>query len=169
LFDAEIVWPFKCLAQLNAPMPGTGVHFDLPLFRGFGAPNHPVWLLMNMAYSALFHDWMVPVASDLLHYAGEGIWEIRDGERVAHRLEPEQLRISLLWKARVFRDEVHLASFEDRAMDFSLDQVVEIYLDDLAARGVAASRPADPLGDAEWKRVLEAYPQPLSAHAGDGL
>jgi len=235
-FNAEIVRPFKCLAQLNAPMPGTGVHYDLPLFRGFGAPDYPVWLLMNMAYSTLFNDWMVPVASglawfwkgeggafacwpdgidappmlvrapmwnsgvvsdnefmfhgvspigtasdraaiqgtlrasDLLHFAGEGSWEIRDGERVVHRLAPEQIRISLLWKAHVFRDERHLASFEDKAMDLTLDQVVETYLADLATRGVAASRPADPLGDEEWKRVLEAtYPQPLSPLAADEL
>lgn len=235
-FDAGIVRPFKVLAQLNAPMTGTGVHVDLPLFRGFGAPDYPVWLLMNMSYSALFNDWMVPVASglawfwqgeggafacwpdgidappmverppmwncgvvsdnefmfhgvspigpardraaiqgtlrasDLLHHAAGGFWEIRDGGRVAHRLAPEQVRISLLWKAHVFRDERHLASFEDGAMDLTLDQVVEIYLEDLAARGIAATRPADPLGDAEWKRLLEAtYPQPLSPHAADDL
>jgi len=235
-FNAEIIRPFKCLAQLNAPMTGTGVHYDLPLFRGFGAPEYPVWLLMNMAYSTLFHDWMVPVASglawfwegeggafvcwpdgidsppmlvrapmwnsgvvsdnefmfhgvspigkaedreairgtlgasDLLHAAGEGRWEIRDGERVVHSLAPDQIRISLLWKAHVFRDDHHFASFEDRAMDLTLDQVVEIYLADLAGRGIAASRPDDPLGDPQWKDVLETtYPQPLSPLAADSL
>lgn len=235
-FNAEIVRPFKCLAQLNAPMTGTGVHVDLPLFRGFGAPQMPVWLLMNMSYSGLFHDWMVPVASglawfykgpggafaywpdgieafpslersplwnrgvmsdneymfhgvspigtqedrqriqgtlgagDLLHHAGEGAWEIRDGDRVVHRLAPEQVRISVLWKAHVFRDERHLASFEDPTMNLTLDQVVELYLEDLASKGVQTGRPSDPLEDPEWKKVLEeTYPQPLSPLAAEEL
>ncbi|MDG2004851.1 MAG: hypothetical protein P8J20_16125 [Novosphingobium sp.] len=235
-FNAGIVRPFKCLAQLNAPMTGTGVHYDLPLFRGFGQQDNPVWLLMNMSYSGLFQDWMVPVASglawfwrgeggafacwpdgvdappmmersplwncgvvsdneymfhgvspigaaadreairgtlgasNLLHCVGECSWEIRDGERVVHRLSGEQVRISLLWKAHVFRDDRHLASFEDRAMDLSLDQVVEIYCEDLAARGVVVSRPAGPLDDEKWKATLETtYPQPLSPNAADAL
>lgn len=235
-FQADIVRPFKCLAQINAPMTGTGVHYDLPLFRGFGAPDYPVWLLMNMAYSTLFNDWMVPVASGLVWFwkgeggafacwpdgidappmlvhppmwntgvvsdnefmfhgvspigspsdreairgtlrasdvmcaADDGGWEIRDGDRVVHRLDAEQVRLSILWKAHVFRDERHLASFEDRAMDLTLDRVVDFYLDDLSARGIVAKRPSDPLGDPEWKRVLEAtYPQPLSPLAADEL
>jgi hypothetical protein len=235
-FGAGIVRPFKCLAQLNGPMTATGVHVDLPLYRGFGAAEAPVWLLMNMTYSGLFHDWMVPIASglawfyrgvggafaywpdgidarprlergplwnrgvmsdneymfhgvapigapedrarlqgalrasDMLHFAGEDGWEIRDGERVAHRLRPEQVRVSLLWKAYVFKDERHLASFEDVSMNLTLDQVVDIYLHDLAGRGLPAKPPADPLADEAWKRLLEStYPQPLTPHAADDL
>lgn len=235
-FDASIIRPFKCLAQLNGPMPGTGVHVDLPLLRGFGAPEMPVWLLMNMSYSGLFQDWMVPIASglawfyrgeggafacwpdgieapplltrspmwncgvmsdneymfhgvspigtredrekiqgtlracDLIYFAGEDNWEIRDGDRVVHRLSPDQVRISLLWKAHVFRDARHLASFEDSRMDLTLDQVVDIYLGDLAARGIQASRPSDPLIDTEWKAILEqTYPQQLSPLAAEEL
>jgi hypothetical protein len=108
-------------------------------------------------------------ASDRLHAEGDG-WEIRDGERVVHRLAPGQVRLSLLWKAYVFRDEAHLASFEDRSMDLALGEVVDIYLRDLARRGVRAARPAEPFTDPEWRRTLEtAYPQPLSPHAADAI
>jgi hypothetical protein len=105
-----------------------------------------------------------------LRLGRDGGWEIRDGERVVHRLDTEQVRISILCKAHVFRDERHLASFEDRGMDLTLNRVVELYLDDLSARGIAAKRPGDPLSDPDWKRVLEAtYPQPLSPLAADEL
>ena len=220
-FSARIVRPFKCILNLNGPMPGGAVHVDLPVYRGFSAPVAPVWLLMNMTYSGLFLPWMVPIASGLawfhrglggefeywadgtgappriepaplwnngvmsdnefmwhsvgaigtpedrkrlagildagncLHYAGDAGWEIRDGTRVLASLASTQLRISLLWKAYVFLNEEHLASFENPAMDLTPGTVVDIYEQDLASRGVAVRRPADPLHDAAWRRVLE--------------
>jgi hypothetical protein len=220
-FSASIVRPTKCLINLNGPMRSGPPHLDLPVYRGFAAPAAPVWLLMNMTYSGLFHPWMVPIASglawfytgeggefeywpdgpqgrpvretaplwnvgvmsdnefmwhrvgpigppeaqtrlhghlrtsDLLHDAGGGAWEIRDGARTVERLGPAELRISILWKAQVFKDQAHLASFEDRGMDLDLAQVVDIYLADLERRGVRASRPADPLEDAGWRDLLQ--------------
>ncbi len=233
-FSAEIVRPIRCLAQLNGPMSGTGVHVDLPLFRGFGPTDAPVWLLMNMTYSGLFSDWMVPIASglawfyrgvggafvywpdrhaapsverelwntgvmsdneymfhgvaptglpaereqvrgtlsasDTLHAIEDGRWQIRDGERVVHDFAADQIRISLLWKAEVFRDARHLASFEDRSMDLTLDQVIEIYRADLDRRGLRAAPPADPFTDKNWQALLEAtYPQPLSPLSAEDI
>jgi hypothetical protein len=235
-FQATIVRPFKCLVQFNGPVGGTGVHLDGPLYRGLIEPGIPVWLMMNMAYSGLFADWIVPIASGLtwfyrgpggafaywpdgpeeppelergpfwnrgvmcdneymfhgvspigtpgdrsrlegtlrggerLHAVGEEDWEIRDGDRIVHRLAADQLRISLLWKAYVFRDERHLASFENVSMNLTLDQVVDIYLEDLAKRDVRMSRPKGLFTDEHWREVLEAtYPQPLTPHAADAL
>jgi hypothetical protein len=235
-FSAEIVRPFRCILNINAPMNATGVHVDLPIFRGFGAPDVPVWLLMNMSYSGLFNDWMVPIASglawfyrgsggafvywpdgpdrapqieraplwntgvmsdnefmfhgvspigaeadrgrvkaairdsDRLFHLGGDAWEIGDGERPGLRLTSAELRISLLWKAYVFRDADHLASFEDPSMDLSIEQVVEVYLEDLARKGIAAKPPEDPFSDAGWRQALQAaYPQPLSPAAADQL
>jgi hypothetical protein len=220
-FSAQIVRPFKCILNLNGPMPAGGVHVDLPVYRGFAAPAAPVWLLMNMTYSGLFQPWMVPIASglawfyrgvggefeywadgthappriettpmwntgvmsdnefmwhgvraigtpedqkklngvlnvsDRLHYRGGEEWEIRDGARLVARLSPSQLRISLLWKAYVFLNDEHLASFENRDMDLTLDQVIDIYREDLASKGVTVRRPADAINDVPWRKVLE--------------
>jgi hypothetical protein len=220
-FSAEIVRPFKCILNINGAMPDGGKHVDLPVFRGFAAPQAPVWFLMNMSYSQLFLPWMVPIASglgwfhtgvggafeywadgpdmpprvvdaplwnngvmsdnefmfhrvdaigtpaeqqrlqnllrqsDTLHYAGDDIWEIRDGDRIVLPLLSSQLRISLLWKAYVFLDESHAASFEKREMDLDLDQIVDIYMDDLSKRGVKVSRPIDPFTDDAWQAVLD--------------
>jgi hypothetical protein len=90
-----------------------------------------------------------------LHHAGGDGWEIRDGERLVTRLSPSQVRISLLWKAYVFLNEEHLASFENREMNLTLDQVVDIYLQDLANKGVSVQRPADAFQDADWRKILE--------------
>jgi hypothetical protein len=62
-FDAGIVKPIRCVINLNPPAPASSPHLDLPVFRGFSAPQVPIWLLMSMANSGLFLDWLVPLAS----------------------------------------------------------------------------------------------------------
>lgn len=107
---------------------------------------------------------------DRLQFGGDGRWDIRDEhDRVKVALRDEQVRISLLWKAFVFKDDVHLASFEDRSMDLTIERVVDIYVADLAGKGVHMSPPRDLLADADWRRCLELnYPQPFSeSMAGD--
>jgi hypothetical protein len=80
------------------------------------------------------------------------------------------VRISLLWKAYVFRDHDHLASFEDRSMDLTPAQVVEIYRQDLATKGLELAGPDDLFTDNRWRRTLEAtYRQALSPHAADEI
>jgi hypothetical protein len=231
-FSAEIVRPFKCILNINGAMPDGGKHVDLPVFRGFAAPQAPVWFLMNMSYSQLFLPWMVPIASglawfykgiggafeywvdgpdqppqverrlwnngvmsdnefmfhrvdaigtpedqarlsvllkpsDLLHYVGGDRWEIRDGDDVMESLAADQLRISLLWKAYVFADEVHLASFQKQDMDLRLDQIVDIYLDDLKKRGATVDRPTDPFTDPVWQKVLDETYSPYHRTSSD--
>jgi hypothetical protein len=101
--------------------------------------------------------------SDRLHAGDGGSWEIRDGDRLVERLEADQMRISILWKAEVFRDEAHLASFDDPAMDLDVDRVVEMFLKDLAERGTRADRPADPLTDETWQKLLQdTYRSPVN-------
>ena len=176
-FSAEIVQPLICVLNLNTATPIGASHVDLPTFRGFSAPTVPVWLLMNMAYSGLFNDWMVPFASPIgtpadqarfqnlveyhheLHWADER-WEVRsEGDFVAAD-SFDNVRISLLWKARVFVDEDHLASFHRTEMNLTTDEVVDLYLCDLERRGVRAERPADPFTDPDWQSLLSDVYRP---------
>jgi hypothetical protein len=81
-------------------------------------------------------------------------------------MDPDEIRISMLWKAYVFQNEDHVASFENPAMDLDLDQVTGMFLADLDGRGVRVTRPADPLMDTAWQRLLfETYVPPF----GDGV
>lgn len=218
-FDAGIVKPIRCVVNLNPPAPASPPHLDLPVFRGFSAPQVPIWLLMSMTHSGLFLDWLVPLASGVAWFwrgaggdfeywpgipAGSGIserppmwnkgviadnevmwhrvgaigtlqqqalrpttvpgdarmhwtrhgWEARQGERQLARFSANEVRISFVWKAYVFRDEDHLRSFEDKAYDLDLDTVVDMLCADLAARALPSRRPGDPLDDPEWRRLL---------------
>jgi hypothetical protein len=94
-------------------------------------------------------------ASDKLCSVGHDLWEIRDGDRVVEQLQSTQLRISLLWKAHVFLDESHLASFEKPEMNLTIDEIVDIYMDDLSEKGITVLRPIDPYADEAWQRTLE--------------
>jgi hypothetical protein len=106
-------------------------------------------------------------ASDTLHNLGGDNWEIRDQDRVVCAFGPDQLRISLLWKARVFSDGAHRASFDDQGMNLTPEQVVDVYLDDLAGRGIRMRRPSNPLDDKEWREALQTTYPPSFAGAGD--
>ncbi|MCW1431718.1 hypothetical protein [Novosphingobium sp. JCM 18896] len=227
-FSAGIVRPFMAAINVYGPMKSGPPHLDGPRYRGLTFESAPIWLLMNMTYSGLFHDWAAPMASglawfydgeggefeywpdgpegmparieppldnfgvvsdnefmwhrvgpigpaplqeklhfrlrptDLLHFAGDDAWEIRDGDRIVQRLDRHEVRISLLWKAFVFRDETHLASFEDASLNLDLDQVVDIYRTDLSRRGIAIEGPGDPCTDEDWRKTLQAvYPPPF--------
>jgi hypothetical protein len=89
-----------------------------------------------------------------MHWPGSG-WEIREGNRSIAFYSPEEVRVSLVWKGYVFKDESHLASFEDRSYDLDLEQVLGIFSDDLVARNVQLPQSADILTDPDWQRVLE--------------
>ncbi|MDE2441995.1 MAG: hypothetical protein KGP14_13310 [Betaproteobacteria bacterium] len=219
-FGAKIVRPLRCALNLNPPAPGSPPHLDMSSFRGFAAPEAPIWLLGVMGRSHLFLDWLVPIASGIawfwrgnggeleywadganrppsaetsplwnvgvmsdnevmwhrvgaigpaerraefgsgvprgatLHLAAEG-WEMRYDGRQLTTYRADEVRISIVWKGLVFRDEDHLASFENHDYDLRIDQVVSIFAEDLADRGLPAPCPSDPLNNPEWKALLE--------------
>ncbi|MCW1428166.1 hypothetical protein [Novosphingobium sp. JCM 18896] len=97
-------------------------------------------------------------------HAIEGGWEMRRGDDCLIRFGLDQVRISILWKAHVFTDAAHLASFEDERLNLTLEQVVDGYQADLIARGIAAKRPSDPLADDEWREVLQRVYAPPIEH-----
>ena len=80
------------------------------------------------------------VPSTAQMHPSERGWEVRQEDRVLASYTSEDVRISFVWKGYAFKDEAHLASFEDSSYDLDLDQVTEIFCEDLAARG----RPSRP-------------------------
>lgn len=89
----------------------------------------------------------------LAHRGGEA-WEIvEDGRRLATFSYPK-LRISVSWKAQVFRDEAERRAVDEHTADLSFDDVMTRFHDDLDARGVAFGTPDDPLRDPAFIELL---------------
>jgi hypothetical protein len=105
--------------------------------------------------------------SDRISPVGDADWEITGDEHPAIRLGGHEIRMSLLWRARVFRDEEHMASFEDKAHDLTPERIADVFLEDLARRGQPAREPGDPL-DPEWVAFLtQAYPPSFTPATAD--
>ncbi|NRA09839.1 MAG: hypothetical protein HRU02_16905 [Myxococcales bacterium] len=95
----------------------------------------------------------VSLASELFALA-DGSWEVREGEAVLARYPAEALRVSVSWKALVFRDAEAARRYNERADALELDEVVARLLADLDARGQGVEPPADPLGDTAFVEAL---------------
>jgi hypothetical protein len=143
----------------RAPLWNVGVMSDNEFMwhrvEPIGTPEEQQHIRALMHYDNTLH----PVA---------GGWEMRRREDLLTSFTSEQVRISILWKAHVFTDEAHLASFEDERLDLTIDQVVGVYQADLKERGIAAKRPSDPLADTEWRELLQRVYAPPIEHLRGG-
>lgn len=102
--------------------------------------------------------------SAMMHRHGRQ-WEVRqDGETLC-AIPDDRLRISLLWKAYVFSDEDHRASFRNKAYDLDTGHVAEIFMADLKQRGIDCIPPSDPVNDDAWRNLLLAtYTSPFAQY-----
>lgn len=82
-----------------------------------------------------------------LTFAGDGVWTVVDDGRVLERYPFERIRISVSWKAQVFRDTEAARVVDEHADDLDLTRVLATFAEDLAARDVRLDLPADPLHD----------------------
>jgi hypothetical protein len=88
-----------------------------------------------------------------LAFAGDA-WEVRDAGRVLGRWPWARLRVSLSWKAVVFRDADEARVYDEHLDDLSLPVVLDTLRADLARRGADAPPPADPLHDPAFVAAL---------------
>ncbi len=92
---------------------------------------------------------------------GSGDWVVEDHGTEVARYPDEALRVSLSWKAEVYRDESARRVRADHEADLTLEFVVDRFLADLADRGIVVPRPTDPLGDPSFIAALsEVYRLP---------
>jgi len=86
---------------------------------------------------------------------GDG-WAIVEAGETLAEMSFEELRISISWKARVFRDDAALRRYREHTDDLTLDEVFERSYADLERRGGALARLADPVADPALVDVLAA-------------
>ncbi len=125
-FSAKVIVPNALIINLNGPMAGSPPHLDLPFFRG--GEKFPFWILSCMGYSALFHNWAIPIASTVSwFYDGVGgdfeywpdgpdgpskliqppLWNVAvvsDNEYMWHRVGPVGLPAEQLAPGAITRD-----------------------------------------------------------------
>jgi hypothetical protein len=76
-----------------------------------------------------------------------------DGNELS-RIPFRQVRISISWKAKVFMDAEDRRVADEHLDDITIDEVVDRFLADLAERGIACPRPADPVDDVDFIATL---------------
>ena len=82
-----------------------------------------------------------------LEHDGGDAWAIRQDGETRAQMNFDALRISVSWKAYVYRDAEQRRRHEAGGGGLDLDQVVDRFDSDLSARGIAFEPPADPLHD----------------------
>lgn len=150
--------------NVNAPMNSGAIHVDVPSFRGADRDRYPMRLLQAMAASGLFEDWRVAeagavwwsyhgrggappalsAAAQIGHYGDSG-WTITDTGRTPVRYDDRDIRISILWKARVRPGPESTA-----AAPLTPELITEIIAADLTRRGVQAAGRMPSLSDRCW-------------------
>ncbi len=91
----------------------------------------------------------------LEHVAGDE-WMVAELDRKRASISYDQLRISVSWKAQVFRDERERQMVDEHESDLTIDEVLERIYADVDAHGIPFERPRDPLADPDLVDVLSA-------------
>jgi hypothetical protein len=93
-----------------------------------------------------------------LEHDGGDAWAIRqDGDTLA-TLHFRALRVSLSWKAFVFRDEAQMRSYDEHTHDLTLEDVLDRFASDFAARGERLAEPGESLQDPAFvEQLARAY------------
>jgi len=93
--------------------------------------------------------------------SGNGAWQVVAEDRELIRYDASTLRISVSWKAEVFRDEEAARIRREGRDDLDLDRIVDLFMEALASVGDPGRRPTEPLHDEAFIARLNAlYPMP---------
>jgi hypothetical protein len=91
-----------------------------------------------------------------LEHVGSDDWIVAEGDETRASLVWDDLRISVSWKAQVFRDERERRLCDDHSEDLEIGQVFERLYADLEARRIPVERPSDPVHEPQLVEVLSA-------------
>jgi len=89
-----------------------------------------------------------------LEHQGGDDWIIAEGNQRRAELGYDDLRISVSWKAQVFRDEREREIYDEHLDDLSINEVFDRFYADLDARDIPFTRSASPTDDPELVDLL---------------
>jgi len=131
--------------QIKAPMWGRAVVVENELMyhtaeaTGPAALRHPKGLALDSRLGA--------------DPAGDG-WQITTGDEVIQHIPADEMRFLLHWGADIFMDYHELKVALDHSDDLTHEQVFDIFIADLHARGERFTMPTDPIRDPDFVNVL---------------
>jgi hypothetical protein len=171
-------WAIPVASAISWFYEGTGGDFEYwP--EGISAPSHTVsppysntCVLSDSEY--MYHrvgqmgtgdDYLMDgISSEALLHRTPGGWEIKHLDQSLHDYGDEQIRISILWKAFCFKDQSAADAFLDPAYNLTVENVVDIFCEDLRKRSVPFREPSDLTTDKDWMEVvMSTYRAPEGA------
>ena len=120
-----------------------------------------LFALRNESGATMGHDMgrnlfaLVPRVHDDFRWVALGV-QVVEQEEVRARYAFEEVRVSVSWKAQVFATPEQQALYHSHEDDLTLDEVVDAFHADLAAKGTPIAPPADPLHDPDFIEALTA-------------
>lgn len=101
------------------------------------------------------------IDAELRRRSDDAGWSVVDGGAERADYDDADVRITVSWKAEVFRDADEQRTVDEHLDDLTLDMVTRTFAEDLARRAIEAPVPDDPLADTAWVEVLAAtYAEP---------
>lgn len=150
-------WPEGPQAEpqrIAAPMWNRAVVVENEMMFHRGEPNGPLDQRMpkGLAFETLFEA--DPAVADG--------WRLRTGDTVIQTVPAQEMRFLVHWSAQVYADFDDLKTFMEHRDDLSHDQVFDMFIADLRARGLTFEVPTDPLRDKAFIRLLTGVYDPGS-------
>lgn len=92
---------------------------------------------------------------------GDGAWNIIDSEgNVISRIFDDEARITVSWKADIYRDETEEHAVMNAIDGLTIEKITEVFLADLQKRGIDFPQENARLENEEWVALLAAtYPE----------
>ena len=87
-------------------------------------------------------------------------WQITTDGQVIQKIPAEELRLLVHWGAEIYMDYAEFKMVMDHSDDLTLDQVFDIFIKDLRARGKTFEMPTDPVRDQDFIRLLNGTYDP---------
>jgi len=131
--------------QIQAPMWGRAVVVENEMMYHTAASNGP---------SALRRPQGLAINSLISADAGGDGWRITTDGKVIQELPAEEMRFLIHWGADIFMDYNELKVALDHTDDITHEQVFDIFIKDLKARGENFQIPADPMTDTDFIGLL---------------
>lgn len=138
-------------AQIRAPMWGRAVVVENEMMFHTAEASGPAHLRRPEGLS---------IDSVMQPGTEPGSWDIVDKGRVIQTVPEEEFRLLLHWGADIFTDLADLKRTLDHSDDIGHEQVFDILIADLRARGISFEVPTDPITDAAFIALLSRVYDP---------